>query len=303
MIQFLLFTVMTAGVLSVSNFGPQELISKNYPSFRIGERHGKQVYIINSGKPSYKIVSGLNGKPGTISFQSVTNPHAYLRHRGFLAFVDRNDNSQLFRDDASFIIIMNKFFNGYAVFKSSNYPHRYLRHQGYRLKLHRYDGSHLFKLDASFKVLAVVQPIMPSSYFGPKTFISKNFASYRIGEKHGNQVFIVNSGTCGYKIVPGLNGKPGTVSLQSLTNPSAYLRHRGFLAFVDKNDNRQIFKDDASFIIIVNKYFHGYAAFQSSNYPNRYLRHQGYRIKLHPDDGSHLFRLDASFKVSDPSHH
>ncbi|XP_057302590.1 uncharacterized protein LOC130636763 [Hydractinia symbiolongicarpus] len=295
MFRLAIFAAMLTVVLSTTYLGPKTLISKNYPNYRIGEKNGNHVYIVNSGNPGYRIVQGLNGKPGTVSFQSLSDPSAYLRHRGFLAYVDKNDNTQLFKDDASFVIIMNKYFNGYAAFQSSNYPNRYLRHQGYRIKLHTDDGSVLFKNDASFKIETMA---VATTHLGPKTLTSKNYPNYRIGEKNGNHVYIINSGNPGYKIVQGLNGKPGTVSFQSLSDPSAYLRHRGFLAYVDKNDNSQLFKDDASFVIIMNKYFNGYAAFQSSNYPSRYLRHQGYRIKLHEDDGSLLFKNDASFKIS-----
>jgi len=101
---------------------------------------------------------GLTGEQGTVSFQSVAQPNKYLRHYGFVLYLeDRNTgrNQPLFTKDATFKVVQNRFFSGFVAFSSVNYPDRLLRHQGYTLKLHPVDGSDLYRNDASFRILAL----------------------------------------------------------------------------------------------------------------------------------------------------
>ena len=98
---------------------------------------------------------------------------------------------------------------------------------------------------------------------------------------------------------PGLTGESGTVSFQSPAEPNKYLRHYGFILYLEDRNGRNahIFPQDATFKIIETKWFPGFVTLQSVNYPDRFIRHQGYTLKLHPDDGTDLMHNDASFKI------
>ena len=102
-------------------------------------------------------------------------------------------------------------------------------------------------------------------------------------------------------MVPGLTGQEGTVSFESVDNPGYYLRHYGFLIYLEpKNGGRNpaIFDDDATFSIRPSQFYDCYFSFESVNYPGRFIRHQGFRLKISVNDGSELFKNDASFKLN-----
>ena len=124
-------------------------MSKNNPSRGIGLL-GTTGYIIPM---FWRLVSpGLDGQEGSVSFQSIVDGEKYLRHSGgYLLHENTNDNSALFRKDATFYNHMNKYFSGYDAYESVNYPNYFIHHSGFRMKISEDDGSDLFKKDASFK--------------------------------------------------------------------------------------------------------------------------------------------------------
>ena len=99
------------------------------------------------------MVPGLTGQEGTISFESAEKPGYFLRHYGFLLYLEPQNggrNPSIFDKDATFFLRKNKFFNCYYSFESVNYPGQFIRHQGYRLKISTYKNTELYKNDASF---------------------------------------------------------------------------------------------------------------------------------------------------------
>lgn len=68
----------------------------------------------------------------------------------------RNDNSDTFKKQSSFIIHKDKFIDGTIALESSNHRGYYIRHQNYVIRLARDDGTDLFKEDASW----IFQPIV-----------------------------------------------------------------------------------------------------------------------------------------------
>ena len=128
---------------------------------------------------------------------------------------------------------------------------------------------------------------------------SKNYNDHYFGSDN-NFVFKISTTAYDLNIIsPGLTGEEGTVSFQSKSEPNKYLRHYGFILYLeDKNGrNAHIFPKDATFRIRPDKFFGGFVSFESVNFPGRFLRHQGYTLKLHPDDGSDLMHNDASFLI------
>lgn len=148
----ILFCVAFVTASSSSYYGKKALISYNYPDYFVAY-DGPSVYIKNDDDMYYfRIVKGLNEKHHTISFQSLYDSNYYIRHKSLVVNVEKDDSSHKFKEDASFNLKMDKFFNDFAAFESSNFPGYYLRLQGYQIKLHPIDGSNLFKKDASFYV-------------------------------------------------------------------------------------------------------------------------------------------------------
>lgn len=86
------------------------------------------------------------------SFQSVNYPDRYMRHKGFLGYIDPIQ-SDLDRNDASFIMVQGLADKTCFSFRSVNYPDHFLRHQNFEIKLHKPDGSDLYRKDATFKIV------------------------------------------------------------------------------------------------------------------------------------------------------
>lgn len=75
----------------------------------------------------FKMVTGLAGS-GRVSFESTNFPGYYLRHRNNELWVERNDGSTLFRNDASFTQRAGLAASSAVSFESLNFPGRYIRH-------------------------------------------------------------------------------------------------------------------------------------------------------------------------------
>lgn len=276
--------------------GQFRLLSYNFPSHNFGfDANG--LPRITTTKELFRIVSpGLLGINGTVSFESVTYPGRYLRHRSYLLHLDsfREGNYILYKKDATFLPKHGKYFEGYIAYESYNIRGYFIRHQGFRLKISPAGSSPsaLFQKDSSFKLLQDSTVVKTA----PESFASANFPHYNIGFNGANLPIIVTVQRERFKIVrPGLSGKCGTASLESEKFPGHYLRHKNFLMHVSAFEERQVFFNDATFWIRNEIFLDGYVAFESTNYPNRYIRHQNYRLKLHVYDNTPLFRKDASF--------
>jgi hypothetical protein len=80
----------------------------------------------------FRIVPGLAGN-GTVSLESANFPGYYLRHRNHEVWVEPNDGSTLFRNDASFYQRAGLSDSAGVSFESYNFPGRYIRHYEYLL--------------------------------------------------------------------------------------------------------------------------------------------------------------------------
>lgn len=81
----------------------------------------------------FRMVAGLSGTSGTISFESTNLPGYFLRHRNFELWLDRNDGSATFRSDATFYRRAGLANAAGLSFESYNYAGRYVRHSNYNL--------------------------------------------------------------------------------------------------------------------------------------------------------------------------
>ena len=82
---------------------------------------------------SFKIVRGL-ANASCYSLQSVSAPNDYLRHSGGRVRKNTSDNSDLFKQDATWCARLGASGKGVS-FESYNYPGNYIRHYNSELWL------------------------------------------------------------------------------------------------------------------------------------------------------------------------
>jgi hypothetical protein len=100
-----------------------------------------------------------------------------------------------------------------------------------------------------------------------------------------------------FRLVPGLAGGSGYVSIESVNYPGYYLRHSGFDFSLAPDDGTSAFAADATFRQVAGLADAGLASFQSYNHPDRYIRHYNYLLRLDPV-ATATERGDATFRVT-----
>ncbi len=102
----------------------------------------------------WRIVPGLADSAG-VSFQSVNFPNMFLRHANYAMVLNTNDNTALFRADATFYPVTGFADSGWTSYRSYNFPSRYLRHANHVLRIDPITSSSptADKQDATFKVV------------------------------------------------------------------------------------------------------------------------------------------------------
>ena len=58
----------------------------------------------------FRVIQGLCGEDGTISFESIAKPNNFLRHRGFKMFLDKGTSKDLFKKDSCFYPTYDQYF-------------------------------------------------------------------------------------------------------------------------------------------------------------------------------------------------
>jgi hypothetical protein len=87
----------------------------------------------------------------TISFESPNYAGRFIRHKNFQLWIDPDDGSDLFKQDASFHPRPRPYNETLVSFESVNFPGYFIRHKNFQLWIDPDDGSDLFKQDASFR--------------------------------------------------------------------------------------------------------------------------------------------------------
>ncbi|HYH03354.1 MAG TPA: AbfB domain-containing protein, partial [Bacillota bacterium] len=100
-----------------------------------------------------------------------------------------------------------------------------------------------------------------------------------------------------WKLVPGL-ADSACVSFESVNYPGYYLRHSGYIVYLNQNDGSATFKADATFREVSGLKDSSWKSYQSYNFPSRYLRHQNFLLKIDPisSSSSDSDKQDATFK-------
>jgi len=92
-----------------------------------------------------------------VSFESANDPGDYLRHFDFELYLDPNDGSSQFAQDATFCPQVGNSGEGYS-FQSVNYPYEYIRHYDYVVYIasdggrNPWDASRLWPDDTTWLV-------------------------------------------------------------------------------------------------------------------------------------------------------
>ena len=123
---------------------------------------------------SFVIVGGLTGHG--VSFRSATNPKLYIRHQNYKLYVMGNDNSALFKKDATFNVryglgASNGRFG--ISFESVNFPGYFISLNGARGQIMKMANTGAFKMASTF------MPVVAQVKVTHKTTTSK----YRLNQK------------------------------------------------------------------------------------------------------------------------
>lgn len=98
----------------------------------------------------WKVVPGLADGAG-VSFESVNFPGRFLRHAAFNVVLAQNNNTAVFRADATFYRVAGLANASWSSFRSYNFPTRYIRHAGDVLYVQEIAGA-AAQADATFRV-------------------------------------------------------------------------------------------------------------------------------------------------------
>ena len=133
--------------------------SKNYKDYymrhkdykmRIDKYEDSTIYKLDS---QFKVVKSLLQvrNVDTVSLRSINYPQYYIRHAGYKCYIGRNDGSELFKADATWIPVLGLADEGQGVsFESLNFRGYYMRHSGYQLRIDKMIYSQLFRDDATW---------------------------------------------------------------------------------------------------------------------------------------------------------
>ncbi|WP_170928346.1 AbfB domain-containing protein [Deinococcus hopiensis] len=290
-------------------------------------RHQNQIGIISAldktsslldkKEATFKLVAGLSDA-NCVSFEAFNHPGQYLRHFNYRIRLDANDNSQLFKDDATFCPEGGKIGRGLS-FRAKNLDGYYLRHYDFALYMAKnggassWDTPNLFEEDTSFDLTA---PLHRSLVDVPTGLSSLKAATPGLSNyflRHRNNLGWVESITnssaptdrqdATFKVVQGLADN-SCVSFESRNFPGQYLRHYDFRLRLETSNNSATFDDDATFCAVPGLSGNG-LSFQSFNFPAYYLRHYNTEAWIAEKGNgaagtTALFNEDASFTIEAP---
>ncbi|GAE89172.1 adhesion or S-layer protein [Acetivibrio straminisolvens JCM 21531] len=87
----------------------------------------------------FKIVPGL-ADPSCISFESKNHPGYYLKHENFKIILKKYEDTDLYKEDATFKVVPGLANEDLISFQSFNYPSRYIRHRDFNLYIEKIEN-------------------------------------------------------------------------------------------------------------------------------------------------------------------
>merc|ERR550519_3277072 len=283
------------------------ITSKNRPGYYWAIDEGIEGYLMTEAEMFRVISPGLWGA-GSISFESISRPGRYIRHRDGKIWIEEGDlSNEEFRRECSWFAKMDHFFSGFISFESVYQPGWFIRHNSRRLELTEI-FSNQDRNDASF-IMSDINSGMEVSVGSKKT---ENWKQY-IGKTLEVESKAVPGHYCAYgqsgqakleveshvfRMVDGLWGE-NTVSFESTNSPGFFLRSRGDRMWVEKADLRsEAVKQECSFNVWDDRFFAGYTSFESANNQDQWIRQKDRELTIDQVAG-YQDTNDASFMLSE----
>merc|ERR550519_508609 len=257
------------------------ITSKNRPGYYWAIDEGIEGYLMTEAEMFRVISPGLWGA-ASVSFESISRPGRYIRHRDGKIWIEEGDlSNEEFKRECSWFAKMDHFFSGFISFESVYQPGWFIRHNSQRLELSEI-FSNQDRNDASF-IMSDVNSGMEVSIGTEKTenwrqYVGKTLeveskavpGHYWAYGQSGQAKLEVESHV--FRMVDGLWGE-NTVSFESTNSPGFFLRSRGDRMWVEKADLRsEAVKQECSFNVWDDRFFAGYTSFESANNQDQWIR-------------------------------
>lgn len=244
-----------------------------------------------------------------ISFQAAKIPDDYVAHNNFILRFTESEESDLFRQDASFIVraALNKEVP-YFSFESVNYPGYYIKHdKNNTLSIAKLVNTDDFKNNASFKFSFPNNG--DTKHFSIESFDLPNYF-FRLANTYCSLVHFSNDDAykndSSFSIVSGLWDLPDEaryklfnkpISIKSFDIPNNYVRFRDDLTLWSESGNGELFNQQASFY--VRKGLNGKdgnVSFESIMKPGFFIKQINDQLILSSKEKTDSFKDDASFR-------
>ena len=280
--------------------------SKNRPGFYWSIDEGIEGYLMEQPEMFTLISPGLWGA-GSVSFQSVTKPNRYLRHRDGKIWIEEGDiaNSS-FQEECSWFAKMDHFFAGFISFESVTRPGMFIRHRSRRLEISeivsngdRNDGSFIMGDLGSGMEVAVATEAKWKKYLGKTVEVeSKAVPSHFWASAAASNQARLELTSHVFRMVPGLWGED-TVSFESSNSPGMFLRSRDDKMWVEAIDmGQEGAKKECSFNAWDDRFFAGYTSFESVVRGDQWIRQKDRELSVETITG-YQDTNDASFMLSE----
>ena len=128
-------------------------VSQNYSARKWKIVSDETVKIEEGAGSAFRVVPGLTGEKGTVSFEDAARPGRYLRHAGYAMRCHSSSHGGPFALDATFRprpALTGE--PGFVSYESVNFPSRYISHRGFHLRIEHAEDSTLHRNDASFRI-------------------------------------------------------------------------------------------------------------------------------------------------------
>ena len=255
--------------------------SKNRPGYFWAVDEGVEGYLMRDEELFRVIRPSLWGTAGSISFESVLRPGYYIVHRDGEIFVmdsrSYGGNEETFRQEASWLVRKDIFFEGFTSFESVIVPGNFIRHRNRKLKVSslnsdsdRSDASFLMTDINSGSQVVIVEDAW-RSYLG-------KVVSLESKAEAGNfwQAYDVPQARLGvdkdvFRMVDGLWGS-NTISFESTLDPNQYIRSSNGRFTVENRQSGDRYAKDCSFKVHQDKFFDGYVSFESSDKEGQWIK-------------------------------
>lgn len=170
------------------------------------------------------------------------------------------------------------------------------------------------KKSTAILVLALLLPLfptvkvpgnaMPEAYAESSVAESKYLQSYNFPDRnirHASDFSIrIDSNVdpaedAQWRIVPGLTGGEGFISIESVNKPGYYITNNHSLAKLEQNDGTESFKAAATFKRVLGLAESTAVSYQTYTDPDLYMRHSGFVLRLDPIS-TPVAKTDATFQ-------